>query len=248
MPDHDDHRRSSLTCLAVLVPALNEAENLASLLPRLRVLSVGQVIVCDNGSTDDTRRVTERAGATWAFEPKRGYGAACASGLARLEDSIDIVAFLDADSVDDSNLLVDLCSPIARGDADLVLGARLPELREPGSTTFPQRVANHLFPWLIRMGWGFGYRDLGPLRAIRRTSLDQMGMRDRAYGWTIEMQIRAVEMRLRILEIPVRHRARRAGKSKVSGNLRGTIRAARGITQTWLQLWWTKRERQIRRS
>ena len=248
MIDQKKHSQGSLARVAVLIPALNESENLAILLPRLRALDVEQVILCDNGSTDDTQRVVERAGATWAFEPKRGYGAACAAGLVRLDDSIDIVAFLDADSIDDANFLDDLCLPIARGDADFVLGARLPELREPGSTTFPQRVANRLFPVLIRLGWDFGFRDLGPLRAIRRTSLDQMGMRDRAYGWTIEMQIRAVEMNLRILEIPVRHRTRRKGRSKVSGNWRGTIRAAYGITRTWFHLWWTRRERAIRRS
>ena len=229
--------------VAVIIPALNEAESLKTLLPQLQSYSLGQILVCDNGSDDATREVAEACGTRWVYEPQRGYGAACHAGMKQLEESIRIVVFMDADLSDDLTRLPELIGPIARGDCDLVLGARVATLQAPGSTTFAQRFANWLFPTLIRFGWGHTYKDLGPFRAIRRSSLEAIDMRDRAFGWTIEMQIRAIELGLRIREIPVPYRQRQAGQSKISGTIRGVVLAAYWIIRTCAALWLTKRQR-----
>ncbi len=229
--------------VAVVIPALNEAESLDALLPLLTSQGLGQVLVCDNGSSDATRDVTEVRGGQWVYEPKRGYGAACFAGLQRLVPSSEIVVFMDADMSDDPALLPALVEPIAGDECDLVLGARVADRRETGSTTFAQRFANWVFPALIQWGWGHRYNDLGPFRAIRRSSLEAMDMQDRAFGWTIEMQIRAVELGLRIREIPVPYRKRRRGTSKISGTVAGVLRAAYWITRTCAGLWLTKRRR-----
>ncbi|RME38878.1 MAG: glycosyltransferase family 2 protein, partial [Planctomycetota bacterium] len=202
-----------------------------------------QVLVCDNGSTDQTRAVVTRHGADWVYEPRRGYGAACAAGIERLDRAVEIVVFLDADLSHDPARIPDLVGPIAADRYDLVLACRDFALREAGSTTLPQRFANRLFPVLMSLGWGHRYRDMGPFRAVRRSSLEAMNMQDRGYGWTVEMQIRAVELGLRILEIPVPLRRRRYGKSKVSGNAAGIMRAAWGISTTCARYWLTKRRR-----
>jgi len=228
--------------VAVIIPALNEAQSLQALLPLLDSMALGQVLVCDNGSTDETRVVVEAHGADWVYQPRRGYGAACYEGLLHLDPEVRIVVFLDADLSDDATLLPRLVEPIAMGEFDFVIGARGPRLRQRGSMTLAQRFANRLFPALIRIGWGHVYTDLGPFRAIRRDALEAMGMRDRAFGWTIEMQIRAVEMGLRIFEMPVPYR-KRNGHSKISGTIRGTLLAAYWISRTCAAMWLTKRRR-----
>ncbi len=232
-----------LPSVSVIIPALNEAPSLRVLLPILEQLGVGQILVCDNGSADDTQAVVEASQAKWILEPKRGYGAACYAGMERLAPAANIVVFLDADMSDDPSLLPTLVAPIVDGTQDFVLGARARELCEPGAMTPPQRFANRLFPWLMYVGWGYRYTDMGPFRAIRRDALDAIGMKDRAYGWTIEMQIRAVELNLRIQEIPVPYRKRPKGPSKISGTIRGVILAAYWITRTCGLLWITKRRR-----
>lgn len=233
----------NLATTAVIIPALNEAENLRVLLPQLTVLGLGQVIVCDNGSTDATREVIESEGALWVHETKRGFGAACFAGMQRLADSIAVVAFMDADLSDDAAWLARLVEPIVADECDLVIGARAAEFREAGSTRFPQRLANRLFPALIKLGWGYTYTDMGPFRAVRKSSLDAIAMKDRAFGWTIEMQIRAVELGLRIRELPVPYRKRRSGRSKISGSVMGVLRAAYWITRTCGVMWLTRRQR-----
>lgn len=236
-----------LSHVSVIIPALNEAASLRILLPLLTRLELGQIIVCDNGSTDDTRAVVdEQAGeqaVQWILETSRGYGAACFAGMQHLAPDTEIVVFLDADLSDDPALLPALVEPIRSGSSDFVLGARVRELREPGAMTPPQRLANALFPWIMRIGWGHRYIDMGPFRAIRRDALDAIGMNDRAYGWTIEMQIRAVELGLRIQEVPVPYRRRAKGPSKISGTIRGVVLAAYWITKTCGALWLTKRHR-----
>ena len=232
-----------LSSAAVIIPALDEAENLALLLPQLASMGLGQILVCDNGSTDATPEVTIEHGAEWVHEPTRGYGAACYAGMERLSPSVSVVVFMDADLAEDANLIATLVSPITSGQCDLVIGARGKSLRDPGATTLPQRLANRLMPYLIRLGWGHTYTDLGPFRAIRRSSLEAINMQDRAYGWTIEMQVKAVESQLRIREIPVPHRIRRHGQSKISGTVKGTFLAAYWITRTCAGLWLSKRRR-----
>lgn len=232
-----------LSTVALIIPSLNEAENLAELLPLLNAWNLGQILVCDNGSTDDTKRIVAQYGATWVFEDTPGYGSACQAGLTRLDAGTDIVAFIDADLSDDVSMLPALVGPIARGECDFAIGARRRDLRASHSTTFPQRFANRLMPMLIRWGWGYRFTDLGPFRAIRRSSLEAIGMKDRAFGWTIEMQIRAVELGLRIVEVPVAHGVRRHGKSKVSGTVSGVLLAGYWIIRTCGLLWLTNRRR-----
>ncbi len=240
-----------LTHVSIIIPSLNEAENLAILLPQLQALALGQVLVCDNGSTDETKNVVESFrtpsnGVRWIFEPRRGYGAACFAGLQQLSSQCEVILFMDADLSDDVSKMCELVQPILENEYDLVMGARIKSMRESGSTTFPQRVANVLFPMLMKIGWRHSFQDMGPYRAIRRERLDRIDMQDRAFGWTLEMQIRAVESNLRILEISVPYRKRSHGKSKISGNLIGTIRAAYWIIKTCAMLWFTKRRRMKR--
>jgi len=232
----------NLSRVAVVIPALNEAPSLRELLPKLNELGVGRVIVGDNGSTDETAAVVRENDAIHAVEPKRGYGAACWAAMQHLDQRTDVVVFLDADLSDDPSLMPALVDPILRDECDFVVSSRVRRLREAGAMTTPQHVANILFPILMRIGWGHRYSDMGPFRAIRQTSLDAMNMKDRAFGWTIEMQIRAVEMGLRIREIPVPYR-RRKGKSKISGTIRGTLRAAWWISRTCVGLWLSRRHR-----
>jgi len=236
----------SLDRVAVIIPALNEAVSLAELLPILQGLSPGQTIVADNGSTDATAEVAKRHGATVVREARRGYGAACYAGLGHLDEAIDVVAFLDADLSDDPRLLPRIVGPVLGDECDLVIATRVAALREPGSMTFAQRFGNGLATRLIRWGWGYRYHDLGPFRAIRRSALESIDMRDRAYGWTIEMQIRAVELGLRIEQVPVPYRCRRTDtRSKISGTIRGSLRAGYCILTTCGRLWCTKRRRAV---
>ena len=232
-----------LSGVSVVIPALNEADSLSVLLPRLATLHVGEVLVCDNGSTDATREVSERLGARWIFAPHRGYGAACFAGIEQLSPQSLVVAFVDADQGEEVGLLPNLAVPILKDQRDLVIGTRSAHLRASGSATWPQRFGNWLLPKLVRLGWGHRYTDLGPFRAIRRESLLAIGMRDRAFGWTIEMQIRAVELGLRIAEIPVPHHKRAFGRSKVSGSIKGVVLAGYWIIRTCATLWVTKRRR-----
>ncbi len=233
--------------VCVIIPALNEAQSLRTLLPVVRSLGVGRIIVADNGSTDATARIARDCGAIVVREPRRGYGAACAAGLAHVGPECDVIAFLDADLADDPQRLPVLAAPVLAGRADLVIGCRLPELREPGAMTLPQRFGNALATALIRLGWGYAYRDLGPFRVIRRDALEAIDMQDRAFGWTVEMQVRAVELGLRIEQIGVPYR-RRTGVSKISGTVGGVVRAGYWILRTLGGLYWTRRRRVASRS
>jgi glycosyltransferase involved in cell wall biosynthesis len=194
---------------------------------------VREVVVVDNGSTDRTAEAARRAGATVVSEPRRGYGAACLAGLAHLRrDPPEIVAFLDADHSDDPAELPDVLRPILERRADLVVGSRTLGQREPGSLSPVQRFGNGLATLLMRLAFRGRFTDLGPFRAIRWEALERLVMRDRDYGWTVEMQCRALKAGLRCAEVPVRYRRRRLGKSKVSGTLRGVIGAGVKILLT----------------
>jgi hypothetical protein len=225
-----------LDAVTVVIPALNEEQSLPLVLADLP--SVGQVIVVDNGSSDATAEVAARAGATVVFEPQRGYGAACLCGLAAIGAGIQrgqappqAVVFLDGDYSDHPELLPQLVEPILQDQADLILGSRLAGRREPGAMP-PQSVfGNRLACFLMRRLFGAAYTDLGPFRAIRYQSLCELGMADRNYGWTIEMQIKAVRAGLRIGEVPVPYR-RRVGRSKISGTIVGSVRAGGKILWT----------------
>jgi hypothetical protein len=186
------------------------------------------------------------AGATVLFEPERGYGAACQRALAYLRAATpppDIVVFMDADRSDDAAELPALVAPILSGDFDFVIGSRTRGAHEAGALLPQARFGNWLATGWIRLWYGFRYTDLGPFRAIRRDSLDRLGMRDRDWGWTLEMQVRALHAGLRVTEVPVRYR-RRVGRSKISGTLLGSARAARKIVWTM----WTLRRAPERRA
>ena len=220
----------------VVIPALNEEESLPHVLADLP--AVRHVYVVDNGSTDRTAMVAREQGAIVVSEPKRGYGAACLCGLTAIHRSTEngedpplVVVFVDADYSDHPDKLSELVSPILNDDSDFVLGSRLLGKREPGAMP-PQSVyGNKLACFLMRLLFRIRYTDLGPFRAIRYSSLQSLRMCDENYGWTIEMQIKAARARLRIDEIPVPYR-KRIGTSKISGTIRGTIKAGSKILFT----------------
>lgn len=222
---------ADLTPLRVvaIIPALNEEASLPLVLADLP--HACRIVVCDNGSTDRTAAVARRLGAEVVSEPRRGYGSACLRGLRQISEEVsagsrapDIVAFVDADYSDHPDRLPELIEPIARGEADFVLGSRLLGRREPGAMP-PQSVyGNRLACGLMRLLFGGRYTDLGPFRAIRYDALCRLQMTDTNFGWTVEMQLKALQHGLRYIEIPVPYR-RRIGVSKISGTVTGTVRA-----------------------
>lgn len=217
---------------ALIIPALNEEAAIGSTLRAVPRELFHTILVVDNGSTDATAQAAEAAGAQVVREPRRGYGAACLAGIAALPAEVDAVVFMDADGSDLPSEAARLLGPIEADEADLVLGSRELGEAEAGALGPHQRFGNRLAAALMRLLLGHRYTDLGPFRAIRRSSLDALEMRDRDYGWTIEMQIKAVRRGLRIQEIPVVYRRRRGGRSKVSGNLWGSVAAGCKILWT----------------
>ncbi len=227
-----DWLREHLPDVRAVLPVLNEAENLPHVLPALRASPwIREVIVADNGSTDDSPGLAAALGARVTFCTERGYGATCLTALANIaaRGGCDAVVFLDADGSDDPAELEILLAPIFCGAAALCLGARTGPLAAPGALLPHQRAGNALATWLIRLFWGRRYEDLGPYRAIEWAALQALRMDDRNYGWTIQMQIRALQRGLKIVEAPVRARRRLHGKSKVTGTLIGSIQAGRII-------------------
>lgn len=224
----------------VLIPAWNEEKALPLVLQELPQNWVRQAIVCDNGSTDGTATVAEANGAKVVSEPRKGYGNACLAGMRYLEslpasEQPDIVVFLDGDYSDFPEELPDVIAPILNDNKDMVIGSRRLGGMEPGAMTSPQRLGNWLAPALIRLFYGYKFSDLGPFRAVKWDVLKKMGMRDKSFGWTVEMQIRAARMGLRCAEVPVKYRKRAAGHSKVSGTLHGTFMAGWIILTTILR-------------
>jgi glycosyltransferase involved in cell wall biosynthesis len=222
--------------VSVVVPCLNEEEPIAGVVAELLAEHVDEVIVVDNGSTDATAARAEAAGARVVSEPQRGYGRACAAGLAAIRPDADIVCFIDGDGSDVPRFLPDVIGPVARDDADFVMGSRLRGQREAGSMTPQQRVAGRLAGWLMRRVYGVAFTDMSPFRAMRVTELRRLGMAETTYGWNLEMQMRVAASGLRIKEVPVDHRCRRGGVSKVSGNLRAGLSAAWKISVTFVRL------------
>ena len=222
-------------CVALLIPALNEEASIGHVLSSLPEGVFSQIVVVDNGSTDRTAEVARALGATVVREPRRGYGRACLAGLAALEANTDTVVFMDADSSDVPEEAGRLLEPIVSGSADLVIGSRVLGQAEPGALAPHQRFGNRLATSLVAWLYGFRYTDLGPFRAIRADRLRQLGMRDCDFGWTVEMQVRALRCGLRVVEVPVSYR-RRIGTSKISGNLRASLAAGWKIISTILRL------------
>jgi glycosyltransferase involved in cell wall biosynthesis len=222
--------------VSVIIPALNEEEAIGDVVRAVLAEPIDEVIVVDNGSTDQTAARARSAGARIVSEPRRGYGRACQAGLGAVARDCSIIAFLDGDGSDCSEMLIRLIEPILAGKEDFVIGSRIRGHREPGSMNRQQVIAARLAGWLLYRLYGVRYTDMSPFRAIKREALMQLGMRESTYGWNLEMQIRASRAGLRILETPVDHRLRRGGQSKVSGTVLGTLRAASRIMLTFLRL------------
>src|ERR1044072_182327 len=219
--------------ISVIIPALNEEEPIADVVRECLATGMpGEVIVVDNGSSDRTAERAAAAGARGISEPTPGYGRACAAGVRALSTDCDIVVFLDGDGSDCPEFMPQLVEPILRGEQDFVIGSRTRGQRERGSMNFQQVFAGRVAGWLLRLLYGVSYSDMCPFRAIRRDALDRLGMKETTYGWNLEMQMRAARTSLRVLEIPVTHRCRAGGESKVSGTLRGSFVAGTRIIAT----------------
>ncbi len=229
----------------LIIPALDEQANINALFDVLDALPAGlvrRVVLADNGSTDQTAAMACARGAIVVHEPQRGYGAACLKALdfLRNNDPPNIVAFVDADLADDPTALRAVLEPILSGAADVSIGCR-PAQAEPGSLNAVQRFGNRLACTMMRVLTGAKYRDLGPMRAVAWGALLRMHMADRTWGWTVEMQMKAALLGLRVAQVDVPYRNRRSGTSKISGSLRGATAAGTKIIATILSLWWNRR-------
>ena len=216
--------------ISIIIPAYNEESSIGLVLDALPQEKIHEIIVVDNGSTDATARVAQEHGARVVKEPRKGYGSACLKGIDEL-DAPDIVVFIDGDFSDFPEEIVLLIRPIETGEKDFVLGSRM-ILPKSQLALLPQaRYGNRLAVFLIKLFFKHEFTDLGPFRAIRYSSLMSIGMKDMDFGWTVEMQIKAVRNGLRIREVPVNYR-KRVGISKITGTILGTFRAGTKIIYT----------------
>ena len=210
--------------IKVIIPAHNEENSIGLVIGEIPDI-VEEVIVVNNRSTDKTAEKAKEAGATVLHEHRMGYGLACQKGMSYVEEQSnppDIIVFIDGDYSDYPEELPKVIAPIVNDGKDLVIGARTKKLREPGSMTPQQRFGNWLATFLMRLFFGARFTDLGPFRAIRYPALMQLNMEDNTYGWTVEMQLKAIKQNLSYCEVPVRYK-KRIGVSKVSGTVKGTI-------------------------
>lgn len=224
--------------IAVIIPALNEEGSVAHVIAKVPRDLIHEVIVVDNGSTDRTAEVAQRAGAQVVREERRGYGYACAAGVAAAGDEFDVLVFMDGDGSDDAGQMRALIEPIERGEADLVLGSRVLGPAARGALLPHQRLGNVLTTALVRLLYGQRITDLPPFKAIGRPVLVELGMGEMTYGWTVEMIVKCARRGCRIVEVPVAARPRIAGQSKVSGTLKGTVLAAYYLLRTTLKYAW----------
>ncbi|PYL25493.1 MAG: UDP-glucose--dolichyl-phosphate glucosyltransferase [Verrucomicrobia bacterium] len=224
-----------MSAVSVIIPALNEEEPIADVVREVAATKIPvEIIVVDNGSTDRTAERAREAGAR-VVKALRGYGRACAAGVAALRPECEIVVFLDGDGSDCPELMSQLVDPIAAGTHDFVIGSRTRGQRERGSMNLQQILSGRIAGLILRLLYGVRYTDMCPFRAIRRSALERLGMCEQTYGWNLEMQMKAARAGLRILEVPVNHRRRAGGESKVSGTLRGTLVAGTRIVATLLR-------------
>lgn len=239
--------KSLLQSICVIIPVRNEEESIADVVSHLQAVGLHTIRVVDNGSSDRSAAQAESAGAEVLKEPRPGYGQACWTGLQNLPNDTEWVLFCDGDGSDDpadipaflDRVLQESSSP------DFIVGDRRATPSGKATLTPIQNAGNALASRLIHWGWGFRYHDLGPLRLIRRSALNAIQMEDRGFGWTVEMQIRAVELELTIEELPVNYRPRQGGQSKISGTIIGSAKAGTIILKTVSQLYWRRLIRNI---
>ena len=223
--------------VSVVIPAMNEEEPIADVVREVLATNIPrEVIVVDNASKDRTAERAQAAGARVVSEPTPGYGRACATGVRSVSPECTVIVFLDGDGSDVAALMPRLVQPIFDGEQDFVIGSRTRGERERGSMNFQQVFSGRVAGMLLKLLYGVSYTDMCPFRAIRREALERLGMREQTYGWNLEMQMRAARAGLRILEVPVDHRCRTGGESKVSGTLRGTFVAGTRIVATLLRV------------
>ena len=209
--------------ISVIIPVFNEQDAIKKVIGDIPDDLPAEIIVVDNGSTDQTAQLARAMGARTVREDKRGYGSACLAGIAATQRP-DIVVFLDGDYSDHPNEMPDLIAPILENRADLVIGSRVLGNHEPGALMIQARFGNAFATYLIKVLFGVPYTDLGPFRAIRYHALMELEMQDKTFGWTVEMQVKAARQGLSTQEVPVSYR-RRIGISKITGTVKGTIKA-----------------------
>ena len=218
--------------ISVIIAALNEEAAIANVINSVPKDLADEIVVVDNGSRDRTAEIATAAGARIVTEPIPGYGRAFRAGLRSVSPKCEIVVFLDGDGSDCPEMMDRLVTPIMEGKSDFVIGSRTRGHRETGSMNFHQVLAGHMVGFILRILYGVRFTDMGPFRAIRRDTLDRLGLREETYGWPLEMQMRAARARVRTVEVPVDYRRRAGGYSKIAGTVRGSVLAATRILIT----------------
>jgi len=222
--------------VSVIIAALNEEEAIANVIRAVPTDVADEIVVVDNGSKDRTAEVASTAGARVVKEPIPGYGRAFRAGLRAISPQCEIVVLLDGDGSDCPEMMDRLVGPISDGAADFVIGSRTRGNRERGSMNFHQVIAGYMVGCVLRLLYGVRSTDMGPFRAIRRDTLERLGLREETYGWPLEMQMRAAQAGVRTLEVPVDYRRRAGGQSKIAGSVRGSVLAATRILITLARL------------
>ena len=218
--------------ISVIIAALNEEAAIANVINSVPKDLADEIVVVDNGSKDRTAEIATAAGARVVKEPIPGYGRAFRAGLRSVSPGCEIVVFLDGDGSDCPEMMNRLVTPIMEGKSDFVIGSRTRGYREAGSMSFHQVFAGYMVGFILRILYGVRSTDMGPFRAIRRDTLDRLGLREETYGWPLEMQMRAARTRVRTVEVPVDYRRRVGGYSKIAGTVRGSVLAATRILIT----------------
>ncbi|MEM6612388.1 MAG: glycosyltransferase family 2 protein, partial [Cyanobacteria bacterium P01_C01_bin.72] len=227
-----------LSNILVIIPVRDEAETIAIVIKNLQSFGLKNIRVVDNGSRDRSGEIAQAMVAEVLYEPQAGYGQACWHGLQEIPPEITWILFCDGDGSDDLSCIPTMVG--LRQQYDLILGDRRAMAQSKAVMTPVQHFGNGLAGWLINWGWGYTYNDLGPLRLIERSKLEQIAMTDRGFGWTVEMQVRAIEEGLKVCEIPVNYRPRQGGRSKISGTISGSVQAGTIILSTLGKLYLAK--------